>query len=271
MEQEKNAYILGTEREELHRLGVQHQVWVSETVKSWELAGFNTGDTILDLGSGPGFCSKGLAYLVGDYGKVIAVDKSEAYINFIKDLNKIHGFNIECVLSSFDDLELEPESLDGVYCRWALAWIPNPEEIVEKVSKALKPGGTFISHEYFDWGTFQTQPEIPAITKGIKAILQSFFDSEGRINIGREMPAIFTELGLDVVSARPMTKMATPDNLTWSWPETFLNIYLPKLIGSGLITEEEVNLALEGIEDLSENLNSIILTPYMIEVIGLKK
>jgi len=271
MSDEKNAYILGTEKEELHRLGVQHQVWVSETVKSWELAGFNTGDTILDLGSGPGFCAQELAYLVGSEGVVIAVDKSESYINFIKEINKVQGLNIECVLSDFDDLKLEPNTLDGVYCRWALAWIPNPEEIIAKVTKALKPGGTFVSHEYFDWSTFQTQPNIPALTKGIKAILQSFDNSEGRINIGREIPAIFSKLKIDVIGARPMTKMATPDHLSWSWPYSFLNIYLPKLVGTGLITNEEVDDALEGLEDLSGELNSLIVCPYMIEVIGLKK
>lgn len=30
---EENAYILGTEREELYRLGLQHQVWSGETRK----------------------------------------------------------------------------------------------------------------------------------------------------------------------------------------------------------------------------------------------
>jgi len=34
---EKNAYILGTDKEEFNRLGIQHQVWASEAQKGWEL------------------------------------------------------------------------------------------------------------------------------------------------------------------------------------------------------------------------------------------
>ena len=52
---EKEAYILGTDSDELHRLGIQHQVWASEAQAGWKAAGINRGDTILDLGSGPGF------------------------------------------------------------------------------------------------------------------------------------------------------------------------------------------------------------------------
>ena len=87
--QENNAYILGTDIEELQRLGLQHQVWASEAQQGWRNAGFSKGMTILDLGSGPGFCSRELAKIVGHSGKVIAVDKSEAYINYIEESNKL--------------------------------------------------------------------------------------------------------------------------------------------------------------------------------------
>lgn len=73
----EKEYILGTtEKAELHRRGIQHQVWASETCAGWKLAGFGNGQTILDLGCGRGFCTRDLAYIVGEEGKVIGVDKS---------------------------------------------------------------------------------------------------------------------------------------------------------------------------------------------------
>ncbi|NND52580.1 MAG: SAM-dependent methyltransferase, partial [Flavobacteriaceae bacterium] len=42
---EQDAYILGTDTEELHRLGIQHQVWASEAQLGWKLAHFNAGQT----------------------------------------------------------------------------------------------------------------------------------------------------------------------------------------------------------------------------------
>ena len=47
---EENAYILGTDEEELIRLELQHKVWLSEAKHGWDLAEFKTGQTILDLG-----------------------------------------------------------------------------------------------------------------------------------------------------------------------------------------------------------------------------
>ena len=48
-EHEENQYILGTETAELHRLGVQHQVWASEAQQGWKEANFTAGHTILGL------------------------------------------------------------------------------------------------------------------------------------------------------------------------------------------------------------------------------
>jgi hypothetical protein len=54
---EQNTYILGTDQEELTRLKIQHMVWLSEAKRGWDLAGFKIGQTILDLGCGPGYCT----------------------------------------------------------------------------------------------------------------------------------------------------------------------------------------------------------------------
>ena len=141
---DNNAYILGTDKEELHRLGLQHQVWASEAQKGWENAGFTAGQTLLDLGCGPGFCTKEMAFVVGHTGKVIGIDRSEHFIKFLDAINSQYGLNIETQHADFNDMRLEDNSLDGMYCRWAMAWIPNVKDILGKVKKALKPGGKMV-------------------------------------------------------------------------------------------------------------------------------
>lgn len=267
---ENNAYILGTDQQELHRLGIQHQVWASEAHTGWKLANFNAGQTILDLGSGPGFCSKELAFLTGVSGKVIAIDKSPSYIDHIKGLVALHHLNIEAVCCDFDEMQLKPESLDRMYCRWALAWIPNAKEVLKKVFKALKPGGKMLIHEYYDWSTHQIEPRLPNLTKAITAAYKSLNDSEGELNIGRYLPQIFSEMGMNVTSTRVMTKLATPKDFDWQWPKSFYESYFPRLAAIGYLTEQDVSAALKDLVLLEKTEGSSICCPLMYEVIAEK-
>ena len=42
-------YILGTDNEEIKRLELQHQIWLSEAKTGWVSANFSKNNTILDL------------------------------------------------------------------------------------------------------------------------------------------------------------------------------------------------------------------------------
>lgn len=267
---EKNAYILGTDAQELHRLGIQHQVWASEAHTGWKLANFTAGQTILDLGSGPGFCTMELAYLTGSSGKIIAVDKSPSYIDHIQKLASLHQLNIEAVCADFDSMQLAPNSFDGMYCRWALAWVPNPNEVLARVFNALKPGGKIVLHEYYDWSTHQTEPPLPNLSKAIKAAYQSLEDSEGELNIGRYLPSILDEMDMTVTGVRLMSKLATPIAFDWQWPKSFYESYFPRLADIGLLAKKEVNLALEDLAQLEKTKGASICCPLMLEVIAEK-
>jgi ubiquinone/menaquinone biosynthesis C-methylase UbiE len=268
--QESNAYILGTEIAELHRLGLQHQVWAGEAIRGWELAGFTAGQTLLDLGCGPGFCTTELAYIAGEKGRVIGIDKSEYFIDFLRKVTDQFSLNIEPQCADFDSMELQDNSLDGIYTRWALAWISNPQEIISKLHKALKKGGVFVTHEYFDWSTLQTEPHKPALAKGIAAALQSLRDQNGDIDVGRKLPVYFENAGFELVSTRPMIKMATPKQFVWNWPKSFFNNYFPKLVDAGYLTSQEGREALQEFEDLDYEVGATIFCPTMREVIARK-
>ncbi|MEZ4779595.1 MAG: methyltransferase domain-containing protein [Flavobacteriaceae bacterium] len=267
---EYNAYILGTDQIELHRLGIQHQVWASEAHHGWNLAHFNAGQTLLDLGCGPGFCTKELGYIVGSSGKVIGVDKSEAFIQHLSEIAAKDHLPIEAICIDFNDLQLVPNSLDGMYCRWALAWIPNPEEILKKIYNALKPGGKMVIHEYYDWSTHQIEPNLPHLSKAIKAAYQSFSDMGSNINIGRELPSIFNTLGMPVTHIRTMHKIATVNDLVWQWPKSFYESFFPRLIETGYLQKNDVSFALKDLAVLEKNPGASICCPLMVEVVAEK-
>ena len=263
-------YILGTHADELHRLGIQHQVWAKDAQIGWAKAGFKRGDVLLDLGSGPGFCSKELAFIAGTEGKVIAVDKSEHYINFIHAINKQYRLNIEPIQASFNALELDDSSIDGVFIRWALAWISNVDDICAKLHQAMKPGGRMVIHEYINWMTHKTEPAYPNLNKAIKAAFDSFQDSEGDINIGLRLPQLLGNLNFKVVSVRPITVMARPSDFAWQWPRSFYDVYFPALGEMGYLSANEVELALSEVTQLEAQPNSIFYGPSVVEIIAEK-
>ncbi len=263
-------YILGADDQELHRLRLQHEVWLSEAKRGWSLANFKAGQIILDLGSGPGYCSFELSNIVHNNGKVICLDKSKHFIDYLNQVKNLNNLPLEPILSSFDNFDYGLNTLDGMYCRWALAWIPNPKEILEKISEALVPQGKMVIQEYYDWSTHQTKPEMDGLKHAISKSLESFKNMDSEIDIGCYIPKILTELGLEVLSIRLMSKIATPGSKTWNWPTTFYKSYFPRLQSMEFITKHELEKANNDIKKLSKLPYSTICCPLMVEIIAQK-
>ena len=271
MSTEEQAYILGTDKEELWRLGFQHQVWSTEARKGWQLARFSKGDHLLDLGSGPGFCTIEMAYICGEEGRVTAVDKSKNYIDHLKQLASIQHLQIDTQCCDFQNMELLYEHYDGVYCRWAMAWISSHKEVIAQVAKALKPGGRFVIQEYFNFSTLHIEPELPGLKIAIDAIQRSYEQMDGNIDIGKKLPALLEEAGLKVVSVRELNKLGTPKDLVWHWPKTFFKIYLPKLVDMGLMSKEQMQTALADFDKVEQMPGAQLMGPSMIEIIAQKQ
>jgi len=267
---EKNAYILGTDKDELSRLELQHKVWLSEAKYGWDLAGFKSAQKILDLGCGPGYCTEELARIVGKMGRVIGVDKSESFIAHLSQIQQSTKLSIEPCLADFSSLVLDKDSLDGMYCRWALAWVSNPKEILAKVRDALKPGGRMVIQEYYQVSTFKTNPERPSLRKAIDSILNSFNESDFKIDMGGNLPEYIEALGMRINHLRLIPKLAIPGSIAWEWPKTFFHNYFPRLESMGYLNNQDVEDAIEDLQELELLSYSTLCCPLVIEVVAEK-
>src|SRR3954471_21400234 len=68
-----SGYVLGADQE-IARLDAQSAVMVQPTRLLLELAGIGRGMRVLDLGTGLGHVARAVADLVGDQGRVVAID-----------------------------------------------------------------------------------------------------------------------------------------------------------------------------------------------------
>jgi ubiquinone/menaquinone biosynthesis C-methylase UbiE len=107
------------------------------------------GDKVCDLGCGNGFYTLKLARLVGDSGKVIAVDIQREMLELLKDQAKIEGVNnIEPVLGTIVDPKLAKESVDLVLLVDVYHEFSHPEQMLAAIRASLKPGGRVALAEF---------------------------------------------------------------------------------------------------------------------------
>lgn len=113
--------------------------------------GIQPGESIADVGSGPGFFSFKFARMVGPQGKVFAVEVNSDHVKYVKDTARKLGVdNIVPVQSRATDIGLKDERVDMVYmCSlyhiiYTVFDEPDKDAFIGSIKKALKPGGRFV-------------------------------------------------------------------------------------------------------------------------------
>ena len=269
---EENEYLLGTDDEELRRLGFQHQVWAGEAAAAWERGGFAPGTHILDLGCGPGYATLDLARLVGATGRVTAVDVSARFIAHLQALVATLGVtNVSAEVQDGETLELPPEHFDGAYARWVLTFVRRPEAVVAAAARTLKPGGRLVIKDYSKYDAVQLAPEHPAFTRGIGAIVRSWYDGGGDPNVSARLPRMMADAGLEVVSVTPIARIGRPGSALWQWPRRFFDNYLPGLVERGYLTQDELDAFNAAWAERDADPASYFATPPMVEVVGVRR
>ena len=126
------------EREEEERL--------SALVKLLKL---KPGMVVADVGAGSGVITILMAREIGDDGKVMAIDIQKEMLQLLGDkLSRIGVKNVELVLGTEKSPKLEPSSIDLAIMVDVYHEFRFPFEMMEELSKTLKPGGRVAFVEY---------------------------------------------------------------------------------------------------------------------------
>lgn len=115
------------------------------------------GQSVADIGAGSGVISIMMAHVVGDTGKVFAVDLQPEMLALLGDkIKNLNIKNIEPVLAIDKLPKLEAESIDLAVMVDVYHEFEFPYEAMVEISKALKPGGRVAFVEYR-----REDPEVP--------------------------------------------------------------------------------------------------------------
>lgn len=105
-------------------------------------ASLKEGETVLDLGSGPGLDCFLAADSVGRTGKVIGVDMTPEMIERARQ-NALKGnyANVEFRLGEIENLPLPDDSVDVVISNCVINLSPDKRKVFQEMLRALRPGG----------------------------------------------------------------------------------------------------------------------------------
>lgn len=103
------------------------------------------GETVLDLGSGPGLDALLAARSVGPQGRVIGVDMTPAMLERARRNAERGGYaNVEFREGRLEALPVEDASVDAVTSNCVINLVPDKAAVFREVARVLKPGGRLV-------------------------------------------------------------------------------------------------------------------------------
>ncbi|MBL0182184.1 MAG: arsenite methyltransferase [Chitinophagaceae bacterium] len=109
-----------------------------------EFAKIEAGDTVIDLGSGAGNDAFIARKIVGESGKVLGIDFTEAMIKKARaNAEKLNFNNVEFRLGDIDDMPVTSNYADVIVSNCVLNLVPNKHKVISEIFRVLKPGGHF--------------------------------------------------------------------------------------------------------------------------------
>jgi SAM-dependent methyltransferase len=119
---------------------------------SFDLLDIKQGDRILDIGCGTGADATALATLVGAAGRVVGVDRSQAFVTLALRRAAPLGLPVTFLQADIHALPFENESFGRTRIDRVLHFLPDPNRALRETMRVTSRGGRIVVTEP-DWRT----------------------------------------------------------------------------------------------------------------------
>jgi SAM-dependent methyltransferase len=235
---------------------------------AWRRAGITQGQTVVDVGSGPGYASLDLVEIVGPKGRVIAVERSARFLDVLRHAA---AGNVTTIEGDITETPIGERIADAAWCRWVFSWVTKPELGVANIARALKPGGVAVFHEYLHYASWGLAPHSPAFSAFVNAVVDSIAKTGANIDSALALPRQLEDAGFDIVSLTPIVDVVSPDNYVWLWPTAFARSFGDKLVADGLLTKEQATAAMTDLDRAESEGGTRTVTPIVLEIIARRR
>jgi len=154
------AHLLGYPEEWLVGLPESSIASFAGTGNPFSLRALNSGDKVVDIGSGAGFDSLIAAHMVSPDGQVVGIDMTPTMIAKAKGAAQEAGIsNVEFRQGYAETLPVEDAWADVVISNGVLNLIPDKPAALQEMARILKPGG------HLQIGDIMVQKAVPESAK----------------------------------------------------------------------------------------------------------
>lgn len=202
------------------------------------------GQSLLDVGSGPGTITADLAEAV-DPGRVTAVEHTAQALDLTRrEAVRRSRTNIDDVVSNAEGLDLPDDTFDIVHAHQVLQHVGDPVAALREMRRVCKPGGVVAVRDS-DYSAFVWYPQLPGLEEWLDLYLTVARANGGEPDAGRRLLAWAHEAGFDDVTPTASTWcFATPEDRDWwggLWADRVLQSQMAtRAVESGVATTTDL-------------------------------
>ena len=210
------------------------------TFRRFERLGVQQGWRCLEVGVGEGSVARWLAQKVGPEGLVVATDIETRL------MDKEHEPNLEMRRHDILVDDLEQGYYDVVHTRAVLMHLSDPEQAVNRMAAAVRPGGWLFLEE-FDWISFGAvnaeSPVAQAFNEKMETLAKTL-QAVGVMNLyfGRHLRGLLDQLGFIDIGNEGITGISRGGDPLTQFQLMNLQLAGPPLIAAGVLTEKDIEM-----------------------------
>ena len=188
------VYHLGYSDAEAERLVRQGRYINGMTEHFFRSSGIESGQRVLDVGSGVGEVALILSTLVGRSGEIVGVERDRGSIERARA--RLKGVqNIEFVQADIAAFTHE-SAFDAVVGRYVLQFLPDPVAALRSLTAMVKPGGIVAFQEASFAAFVALSDHLPLRSKCVRLMRDSAIKAGVHVEMGPELYRAFQDAGL---------------------------------------------------------------------------
>jgi SAM-dependent methyltransferase len=256
------VYALGSSPGESARLQRQADELAADSAALLDRVGLRPGHSVIDLGCGPRGILDMLAERVAPAGRVVGLDADPAHTAMAAGFAAGRGLSgVEIMTADAASTGLATGSFDLVHARTLLVNVPEPADVAAEMIRLARPGGQVACMEP-DTEHARCYPPHPAFDRLCEIFTVAFRRNGADPWIGRRVPALLRQAGLDDVKVEARVQMYPPGNSRRTIRADLVRSMRPQVLEMGLASAAEL-------DELDTAARAHLEDPHTVVISGL--